>query len=470
MQKKLEFYNPIELFRCGAKDRIAVLALIIFLCSEAINIVIVTLLPASLKETRLSGWLITGVLGGLLIAYYILYLKNERGTKLIVWPLYVLAAAFILFSVLFHREYSTWLYHKKYGIVDNFLMLNCGIFGLLFFSLINDKKRLLGTVVTASTLNFLFYVAQFINAKRRGYWTGINGAGQEVQLSYNLNFGYWVLVPAVVALLLLLFSKHKIISFTVLLASAYMILDSGSRGTLLCLGAAAVIALIYWLRSYPRGTAAKTAIGIIAVTGAVLLIAVLVLGPLFIDASQISNRTLRMLLSGQISDSNGRDRLWETSRGMIADGGLLGYGFYGDRNELGKIISYGYPHNIVLEMLIEFGPIFGTLILALLAVLIIKMMVNCRDMTWNALLILTLSCSVKLFMSDSFWYYWAFWAMLGVIFMWRKQEKAAEYILMPGRSPGHSPGRSPERSFGSPAGVAQNTALETEQINGGIGQ
>ena len=90
-----------------------------------------------------------------------------------------------------------------------------------------------------------------------------------------------------------------------------------------------------------------------------------------IDHFHIRSRTLRMLLSGNISFDSGRSIVWNYFLEKIRLSPLLGYGITGAWELDVPGAENAYPHSIVLELVAAFGiPIGALLTLALGAVII----------------------------------------------------------------------------------------------------
>jgi O-antigen ligase len=139
----------------------------------------------------------------------------------------------------------------------------------------------------------------------------------------------------------------------------------------------------------------------------------------------IQSRFIQKLLDGTLSEDSGRSEINRIAFDMIRNGGIFGYGFYGDRYVIGQTWHYGYPHNIFLEWLIEFGPLLGGVFCLLFMFNVVRMGIRVIDPTWTFLWILFISTNMKLIVSDSFWYYWPFWGLLSVLGLWNKENRSS---------------------------------------------
>lgn len=255
------------------------------------------------------------------------------------------------------------------------------------------------------------------------------GDGTLARTDYGLNYGYNVVMCVILFMILYTYNKKKIdlISFVI---SLLLVIICGSRGPLICIAISMMLLFIYrWNRI--QDSKIKLIIFLLFMTG---ILSIMVIGiPVFVSGiasilrkSDISSRALQMFLNGTLADDSGRNRIYKIAYKMIAAGDInsfLGYGFYGDRYVIGRTWFYGYPHNIFLELLIQYGILFGGIIILMLVFNILRMAIRCEDSSWQLLFITLLGTSIKLCLSDSFWYYWPFWALLAVIGSWNKEQK-----------------------------------------------
>ena len=88
----------------------------------------------------------------------------------------------------------------------------------------------------------------------------------------------------------------------------------------------------------------------------------------------MSTRIFDKYLEGDLDKSAGRDYIRETiMRELSTDDSLLGHGILGSYKYVGT-----YPHNIVLDFLFSYGWFFGTLLLFIILIIIVKMLRACR--------------------------------------------------------------------------------------------
>ena len=403
-------------------DMIKLVAGILFLCSSLLKAVIRIVVPYfALREFLLTlGYDLV-----LLLLIAIAYLdRGFRKRKLRVWPIYLFSLVAIVGSLVFNPEYSEWFNHEEYGMDIRFWHLTCAMWGLLIFGLFTDKRKLLTMLVYSCRLNMLWHLYEYRQYLIRGYWLAYSGSGELMRLDYGLGYGYRVVICVVLFLGLYVYNKRLVdlISFIVTLL---LTIVCGSRGPLICIAAAVVILYISKWREKKALAFRFISILILLILGlTVLVVGLPVLSNglmVLLRRSNLSGRAIQMLLSGTITDDSGRSDIYDIAFNMIRNGGLFGYGFYGDRYIIGRTWHYGYPHNIFLEWMIQFGPILGGILSGVLLYNILRMLIRCEDTTWQLLLLVTFTSSIKLCMSDSFWYYWPFWGLLAVLGLWHKE-------------------------------------------------
>jgi hypothetical protein len=112
------------------------------------------------------------------------------------------------------------------------------------------------------------------------------------------------------------------------------------------------------------------------------------------DANSIDSRTLKMIIDNNFFDSSGRDKIYELLINSIS---LLGTGLYGDR-----AISGFYAHNIIIELLVQFGYTIGPLIILMLVIVIANGIVSKNNSIRNLSIIFISSGFFKLFLSGSY--------------------------------------------------------------------
>ena len=108
------------------------------------------------------------------------------------------------------------------------------------------------------------------------------------------------------------------------------------------------------------------------VLGAIIALVTVFFDELILWLSEIpefsESRFVVKALAGQLTDGGDRDVLVEQSIRRIIDAGFEVSGFFGDR----KYIKGVYPHNIILEIGMQFGLILGVFMILFIIFIILK--------------------------------------------------------------------------------------------------
>ncbi|WP_294143745.1 O-antigen ligase [uncultured Clostridium sp.] len=291
------------------------------------------------------------------------------------------------------------------------------IFGFLAVTASRNSKRLIENLKYASLLLLLYSGYQFIKAVSDGYWTVLNAAGESIEQSYNLGFGYTVIFCATIFFGLFIREKRKI--YLILgCISTVLALTGGSRGCIVCL---LVFGILYLFKEFSVVPIHKK----IMITAAAVLLGIL-FNAFYYDIlsglSGIDARTIQMFLSGDITSDNGRDAIYSLASEAIKNMPFLGYGAFGDRQFITPYYYWGYCHNIFLEMIIDFGWLLGIIVFLIIGIKSIQVLISARDEQAFVICIL-LSANAKLFLSDTFWGYPQFWMLIAYLFFVFKEER-----------------------------------------------
>lgn len=118
---------------------------------------------------------------------------------------------------------------------------------------------------------------------------------------------------------------------------------------------------------------------------------------------------LNLFLNDDFFEHSTRTTIYDTSKRLIMELNMNMYGLFGDRHLLGG----SYPHNIVYEIILQFGWFFGILLIFWFLIKIILILKN-ND---NKLLLAFLCCTIlgRFFVSGSYLIEGRFWIMIGCI-------------------------------------------------------
>lgn len=325
--------------------------------------------------------------------------------------LWVGIVSFFFVSLLFHPEYQYWYSDPDFGVINYVMIPTEGIYAYLFVRLIKDPKKLKELFKLSGWLMYIYFAYWILDSTRRGGWTGVSASGF-VEASYSVSFGYNVLFFALPFLYdALIYKKSKDIAGAVL--GLYMVIVYGSRGPLLCVG---IFAILFVMIHLNRSRKKWLIIALMCVGFACLYVLYL---PILIFISNVlesfggSSRFVSKLLDGTLTEDNGRMQMWQAALGMIKEN-PFGHGAMGSKPVLTQYIYAGYPHSVVLEILIDFGIFVGGMILLFLFWNAYQMLFNSKNRDWLPVFLPIFATACQLLISLCYWSSPAFWASIAV--------------------------------------------------------
>lgn len=295
------------------------------------------------------------------------------------------------------------------------------VVAILIVTIVPQPALLLHGLRYAAYLTYAGNIVRLGQATVTGSWSTRGAAGQEIELSYNLGFGYSVLFTIVV-LLYFAYSGHRpLLHGLAIVAGLGMILTNGSRAPFGIALAAIAIFSIYFGRRLFFSSPARVILLVLflaALTAIVTNLERLLLGvQSTMESMGMESRTLDRLALGTLSEDTARDELGEMSEQMIAEGGPWGHGLYGDREHIRSIFRWGYPHNIVDELVIQFGYVGGPLLIAAAVIFVIAAFIKSRGTIYNSLIVLFVPLTFQLWVSLSYLMSIWLWALFGACWL-----------------------------------------------------
>lgn len=126
----------------------------------------------------------------------------------------------------------------------------------------------------------------------------------------------------------------------------------------------------------------------------------------------VTSGLVKRLSEGNFLDSNGRDSIAANLINSVWEHPFLGTGLFSDREMVGT-----YAHNLFLELLVDFGIVFGAILIAAIAFNVIKMLyTNRKNNCAFGLLITVMSVAIgKLMFSGSYLESSEFFMLLGMM-------------------------------------------------------
>lgn len=319
---------------------------------------------------------------------------------------------FFALTYLMHPEYNYVYTREYYGVWPYVLRPDNGIYAYLFVRLLKEPQKLMKGLRISSFLMMGYSALLLFFALRRGYWVGENYLGQPVHLSYDLNFGYNLLLP--VCTFLLSGLKNKNIKDLVIAAvGIMMIFIGGSRGPFLGI---TIFGVLYVLMTTSESKYKIRKTLLLLIIGGFVFVyyrPLLTFVGNALESFGISSRTITKLLEGSISEDNGRSLIWLNAVNHIREN-PFGSGAMGARNALYKIHYVGHPHNFFLEILIDYGVILGPILIVVMLIGSLRLMFAKKYSDWHWVYLLFFAQACSLLSSYTYWHSNGVWGALAV--------------------------------------------------------
>lgn len=231
----------------------------------------------------------------------------------------------------------------------------------------------------------------------------------------NMSAAYNIL-PSIMYLIYWAITNKGIKNWAIALAASSMAFVFGTRGPIFAIVIFLLIGITYKAVKI-KNSVLKVfvilfifAMAIYIISGDAIISLAMYLSKIFSEVG-FSTRIFEFLIEEQITESDGREKLFEIVALAIKQKPLQGYGFMGDR-----LVTDGhYAHNLILEFLCSFGVLFGGIASFLSITVPLVAITRFRDTNISWMLTM-LACMmfVKLFVSSSYVFEANFFFLLGV--------------------------------------------------------
>ncbi|NLC26517.1 MAG: polysaccharide deacetylase family protein [Fastidiosipila sp.] len=387
---------------------------------------------------------------------FIAFLISDKKKKKLYLPFakfYICFLIYAILSYLFNPQNHYWFFESSRGVLNQVIRPDSGLYALLFLSVFpSDEEDVEERIVKYMTLGvwliWLHDILQFVGAIRRGSWINLNFIGERVQNNYDLAFGYSM---AFTAIFFMFRSRHtnrksmRIIYRIMVVFNLITIFTDGSRGSLVI--PFAFILILYLKNLYEKKKnpdmerekkegsnilrrfkklERKKRILLVSLL-AIVLIAVVVLIALS------NSRNLQLLLSKNFLNDGGRGKLYGMVIRALRESPIFGLGLFGDRPVVNQKFVWGYSHNIILELMVDFGIILGLLLIIAYAYISVQMIFKEKNRKRSEWFIAFFAVSLGLLFSSSFWLTPWPWVTLLIYFKfsesWQESRKKISDIL-----------------------------------------
>ncbi len=229
-----------------------------------------------------------------------------------------------------------------------------------------------------------------------------------------------VQITPFVLILFVEFCKKKIFSNIIALSLSLLLILVGDRQSLLVVGISMLMIYIFINK--------KNTKKIVMASLATLLFLLIfymffeqilnLLISIFVNAG-MNTKIFSTLLEGEFLSTSSRDIIYETCINVIQSKGAQYTGVFSGIYYVRSVGSNWmvYPHNMILEILMDFGTVIGTLLLLLLLIMIIKNCLMGSDDRRLFMICLSLMAIVRLMVSSSYLIEGNFYVLLIILLM-----------------------------------------------------
>lgn len=354
----------------------------------------------------------------LLILYMILAVAFLKSPKIkYLWGISVIFFCAVIFMVsyLIHPEYeNAMFYMPSWNIWNSVFTFSSGIFACLFFQMFDDANTLRRYLKYAGYLILIWCIFRISSAIAKGGFYRTMENGSVSMNTYDMLLGYRLLFVSII--FGVEFQKEsknvRFIYIGISIVTFILMIIYGSR-------TATVSFIVFWILKsvFCKGKekSNKRIFKIVFMLILSLLIYIILTNEVILTYFKnilenigINSRILDSMIEGSITLDKGRESIWINAWKMILENPIIGNGVYADRYIFGI-----YCHQIILEVLLNFGVFAGTLIILFLIWNSCNILLKCKNSEWKLLFILFLSMVIiRLNVSSSFWNDTNFWACL----------------------------------------------------------
>lgn len=351
-----------------------------------------------------------------MIAYIILFgsiLAAITKTPKSQWKQYFLTPFLIIIGSITILRISAWLFPSNAGVITRirttYIQTVC--WGILVANLIDRTRlykkafKLIGYIV------FWFLIYEPFATRSTLFIEADNSWGT----SGYLTWGYRMLI-AVILLLYTALESRRFIDWLFAIFSTIELLIIGNRGSIVAIAIFIILYVVLCTNSQKKIKYMTVITGLGVAIYSVLISDKIAYLETILLRLGIKSRNLTKFLEETITDS-GRDGGYEIAINYIKSGNYFGLGIGGD-----QILVGNYPHNILLEFMLQYGNVLGVILFSLLAMSTIKNIINIKNRDFKAIYI-AFACLglVKLWFSSTYWYELWFWGYL--IFLLKTRKK-----------------------------------------------
>ena len=333
---------------------------------------------------------------------------------ILVWSGILAGAPFVLKrlrmpDILLYLSISA-IYFIHYLVYpENVEVLN---FYAFTFLCIVVPQYFIGLVLNVPKFNSLILnLSRFVVILQFWYVFFYGAGAREAEMTGDSMMKAYAVLPHLLLVLSNLFNKRNWVDIFIVIIGLAQIFSFGNRGSMVAI----VLFLLISVLQLPNSQLSKAWKLFISFLLGVAFIFLKQISLFFfnlISAFGMSARIFEKVIEGTfLVDESRMESYWKPLLEIIKNESFFGYGIGGDR-VVGGVI---YAHNIVLELLISFGVVFGAILFIWICIHIFRGFKHSADATSrNMVLVLVCSGFVPLFVSGTYLTATSFFLLLGV--------------------------------------------------------
>ena len=315
---------------------------------------------------------------------------TERKVCIMLIPFFVISFSYVFYPV------------NRFYIISYLPVICYALVGLFVSNISMNRNDYINALEVASVVIFIYWQIKIVLGN------SVLEAGED----YSMGFGFSIVLPIMI-FLFLAYKEEKIKYSILLIISMIELLIYGNKSPL---GIVLIYLIILLFTKNKRNKRKKLFYSTIII--AVFINYKIIVNVLlqFLNTHGIQSRSLRYLATNRFfslgSGRGTRSYIYASAIQEIKNIPVFGYGVKGDM----YILNGVYPHNILLELVLQFGFVLsmGVIILFIWSILKVYMY---RSEYIEIITIFLVYSLVSLSVSSSFWQSKEFWILVSLIWI-----------------------------------------------------
>lgn len=234
---------------------------------------------------------------------------------------------------------------------------------------------------------------------------------------YSMPLSYYMLLPMTVLASKQFYRRINLIEILIIIISVLMIFACGSRGPLLCLFSFLTVEYLKSISKKPY----RVLIGVIIVLFLMFFIlnieAVIGLCADVIGDKIYNYRTIKLLLSGEITYDSGRAEIYDCADELLKNNPILGVGLYGTLTKLNATSA----HSMIYDFWLNYGYVCGTIFMGVISCSVLFFLNYKKNASAakEIVLIMLMQFLPKITIGGDSWHTEGLWCVMGIVFAWK---------------------------------------------------